>query len=185
MLRAEAELAELRRHPKAPERCPVCEWTNTHLMNYGEPGRSNWMCHGCAARTISSALAERDAAVGEVPTWLKHAITILHEHVDLTDPNDPVGCALTAAGLERNPDVHDDPVSSLTADRDSWRARFEAAELDLEWHRNELSRAVSTDEYVGQSTAEQIAAWLDPEVPFIAAAIRSGAFRTAPSGEGK
>jgi hypothetical protein len=45
-----------RRHPLAPERCPSCEWTNTHLMNFGEPGRSNWMCHGCAAR----AIADRD-----------------------------------------------------------------------------------------------------------------------------
>jgi hypothetical protein len=25
-------------------------------MNFGEPGRSNWMCHGCAAR----AIADRD-----------------------------------------------------------------------------------------------------------------------------
>lgn len=47
------------RHPMAPERCPVCEWTNTHLMNYGEPGRSDWMCHGCAARRLGTVAAFR------------------------------------------------------------------------------------------------------------------------------
>lgn len=54
--RLRAEQDEARRHPMAPERCPVCEWTNIYLMNYGQPGSPRWMCHGCAARGI----AERD-----------------------------------------------------------------------------------------------------------------------------
>lgn len=55
-LRSDAD--RLRKHPLAPERCPVCEWTNINLMNYGtHDGESNWMCHGCAADQI----AERDS----------------------------------------------------------------------------------------------------------------------------
>ena len=45
---------EDRRHPKfAPERCPECNWTNVNLMNYGEPNKPRWMCHGCAARALA------------------------------------------------------------------------------------------------------------------------------------
>jgi hypothetical protein len=40
------------KHPSEPERCPVCNWTNSKLMNYGVVGEPRWMCHGCAARTI-------------------------------------------------------------------------------------------------------------------------------------
>jgi len=58
------EVERYQRHPMAPERCPVCEWTNAGIMNYGKPGAPRWACHGCAANLI----AERDAAVsrGEV-----------------------------------------------------------------------------------------------------------------------
>lgn len=44
----------------APERCPVCEWTNINLINYGLTPNvgSRWACHGCAARLIG----ERDEA---------------------------------------------------------------------------------------------------------------------------
>lgn len=55
---------ERERHPMAPDRCPDCEWSNTNLMNYGEPGRGLWLCHGCAARRIRRAgltSEERDA----------------------------------------------------------------------------------------------------------------------------
>lgn len=40
------------KHPMAPDRCPDCDWSNTNLMNYGGPGSSIWLCHGCAARRI-------------------------------------------------------------------------------------------------------------------------------------
>lgn len=51
-----------RRHPMAPDRCPVCEWTNVNLMNYGSPeAGSRWICHGCAARLIR----ERDSLTTE------------------------------------------------------------------------------------------------------------------------
>ncbi len=56
---ANEERRRRERHPMAPERCPECEWTNTHLMNYGEPGKGLWLCHGCAARRIK----ERDEAI--------------------------------------------------------------------------------------------------------------------------
>lgn len=56
---AREEIEKRRRHPMAPERCPVCEWTNTNLMNYGESGRSDWRCHGCAARSIRQSCTYR------------------------------------------------------------------------------------------------------------------------------
>ena len=36
----------------SPDMCPKCTWTNNKLMNYGTPEKSNWLCHGCAARAI-------------------------------------------------------------------------------------------------------------------------------------
>lgn len=53
------------KHPYAPERCPSCEWTNTGLMNYGTPGKSRWLCHGCAA----SLIQERDAVHEITRSW--------------------------------------------------------------------------------------------------------------------
>jgi DNA repair exonuclease SbcCD ATPase subunit len=57
-LRADAE--RLRKHPFAPERCPVCSWTNINLMNYGTTGESRWMCHGCAATALSDLARVRE-----------------------------------------------------------------------------------------------------------------------------
>lgn len=69
-----AEMERLRRHPLAPERCPVCEWTNTHLMNFGSPETgSKWMCHGCAARAI--------AENAELKAKLENAEAAWHESV--------------------------------------------------------------------------------------------------------
>jgi hypothetical protein len=39
---------------------------------------------------------------------LKAGIAIMHSLVDQTDPNDPVGVALTKAGLERVPVTSED-----------------------------------------------------------------------------
>jgi hypothetical protein len=50
-------------------------------------------------------------------TWLKHAITKLHGFVDLTDPNDPVGTALTAVGLQYDPCVFDPDVTTQRAEK--------------------------------------------------------------------
>ena len=56
-----------RKHPMAPDICPDCEWCNTGLDNYGTPGHSIWLCHGCAGRRIrgespiaTPATAERE-----------------------------------------------------------------------------------------------------------------------------
>lgn len=65
-----AEVEKLRNHPQAPERCPSCGWTNGWLMNYGEPGKPRWLCHGCAARAIAEL--ERMRPVFEAAkTWAK------------------------------------------------------------------------------------------------------------------
>lgn len=37
------------------------------------------------------------------PFWLKCAVQRMHEMVDQTNPNDPIGIALTRAGLEMKP----------------------------------------------------------------------------------
>lgn len=47
----------LRHHPMAPDRCTQCDWINVNLMNYGDTERSIWLCHGCAADVIRTALA--------------------------------------------------------------------------------------------------------------------------------
>lgn len=52
----------------APAQCPVCNWTNTGLMNYGEPGKPRWMCHGCAARAIQAGDKAQNPTAAE-----KHA----------------------------------------------------------------------------------------------------------------
>jgi hypothetical protein len=52
------------RHPMAPDKCPVCDWTNGNLMNYGTPRASRWMCHGCASLAI--AWIDQLVAGGEV-----------------------------------------------------------------------------------------------------------------------
>lgn len=36
-----------------------------------------------------------------IPLWLQHAIAMLHDMVDQTNPSDPIGAALTRVGLER------------------------------------------------------------------------------------
>lgn len=41
-----------RRTAGEPSVCPECNWSNSELLNYGTPGDSLWLCHGCAARWI-------------------------------------------------------------------------------------------------------------------------------------
>lgn len=71
--------------------------------------------HGALATALEAALCEiegvtrdRDRLAAEVehlgqdgPAWLRFALQCLHSQVDRTDPSDPVGAALTHAGLER------------------------------------------------------------------------------------
>jgi transposase-like protein len=57
-LRVDAE--RLRKHLHAPDRCPVCRWTNINLMNYGTTDESRWMCHGCAATALSDLARVRE-----------------------------------------------------------------------------------------------------------------------------
>lgn len=83
------------RHPMAPERCPSCEWTNTNLMNYGEPGKSLWLCHTCAAVAIQDrdqARQERDAAVARC----ERITAELTEYIKRTGDR----CAVTHCALE-------------------------------------------------------------------------------------
>lgn len=59
------------------------------------------------ARTRNNLRAMADqleAAQAEIDT-LRAAIANLHDQVDQTDPNDPIGAALTRAGLARRPDA--------------------------------------------------------------------------------
>lgn len=70
--------------------------------------------YGAFSDTIRSLLAHiaaQDRRIAELeaadrasyPFWLKCAVQKLHEMVDQTDPGDPIGVALTRAGLERKP----------------------------------------------------------------------------------
>jgi len=59
------------------------------------------------------------------PHWMRCAIAVLHDSVDQTNPNDPVGIALTRAGLERRPDGEPMTVDSLRSSLASLRADFE------------------------------------------------------------
>ena len=100
------------------------EWRATgpgheeHASDYGsEPGSPDEQAAQRDAAAIvtlrnnaASASAQLAAAVEEVerlrvegPLWLGHAIAVLHECVDQTNPDCPIGIALTRAGLERVP----------------------------------------------------------------------------------
>ena len=98
----EAERDRARRHLFAPERCPVCEWTNINLMNYGEPGKSRWMCHGCAARGL--AAAESLAALGREACELGQRLADLECDGDAEDRIKQIELAIAAAvtGTENN-----------------------------------------------------------------------------------
>ena len=70
----------------------------------------------------SSARAQLRAACDEVerltrhgPLWLKCAIGKMHGLVDQTAPDDPVGIALTVAGLERWPEADIDEQWAVRA----------------------------------------------------------------------
>lgn len=34
--------------------CCLCNWTNTNLLNLGEPGKPRWTCHGCCRRMLDA-----------------------------------------------------------------------------------------------------------------------------------
>lgn len=52
--------------------------------------------------------------MGRAYAELRRQVRALHDLVDLTDPNDPVGAALTRVGLERRPE---DPISTASEPR--------------------------------------------------------------------
>ncbi len=73
---------------------------------------------------------ERDSLAAEVerltkrgPLWMQYGLAKLHAQVDLTDPDDPVGIALTVAGFERVPMLGLDEVQAIDDERVSLRAR--------------------------------------------------------------
>jgi hypothetical protein len=69
-LRVDAE--RLRKHLHAPDRCPVCRWTNINLMNYGTTDESRWMCHSCAATALSDLArvrSENEKLRRDVASW--------------------------------------------------------------------------------------------------------------------
>lgn len=41
---------------KGRVKCAVCNWTNTGLLNVGDPGHARWVCHGCIKRTFDRNL---------------------------------------------------------------------------------------------------------------------------------
>lgn len=59
--------------------------------------------------------ADRQALV---PLWLRLAINCVHDAVDATDPSDPVGSALTSAGLE-----HRMPLDGAAIEDVAWIER--------------------------------------------------------------
>lgn len=72
----------------------------------GEDGEVIWELAGWTCTAIDWNKLYKEAIV-EV-RLLKAGIAIMHGLVDLTDPNDPVGVALTKAGLERVPTAPDE-----------------------------------------------------------------------------
>jgi len=34
--------------------CSLCKWTNTGLLNLGEPGEPRMVCHGCCKRMYNA-----------------------------------------------------------------------------------------------------------------------------------
>jgi hypothetical protein len=94
-LRADAE--RLRKHPFAPERCPVCSWTNINLMNYGTTGESRWMCHGCAATALSDLARVRE----ECEHWKGLSMTALGAFEDWPDCDEKKEHAAVIAELQQ------------------------------------------------------------------------------------
>lgn len=58
--------------PPPPDRCPACNWSNGNLLNYGVPGESLWLCHGCAARRIRG-----DGPFERPPAQVERPLTVL------------------------------------------------------------------------------------------------------------
>lgn len=71
----------------------------------GEDGEVIWELAGWTCEAIDWNKLYKEAQV-EI-RLLKSAIAILHGLVDQTNPDDPVGVALTKAGLERVPELKD------------------------------------------------------------------------------
>ena len=52
--------------------CSECHWTNTNLLNLGEPDKPRWVCHGCCKRgfdklaELERRLAEAREALGKI-----------------------------------------------------------------------------------------------------------------------
>lgn len=89
--------------------------------------------------------AEVDQLRRDGPVWLRHALCCLHAQVDLTDPQDPVGAALTRAGLERlGADYGPDHVDHVAQVR-----RLEAARAAAREEVAQLSKVVRNLEGVG------------------------------------
>jgi hypothetical protein len=92
-LRAERD-RQRQPHPMAPDRCPVCAWTNVGLMNYGTTDASKWMCHGCAAHQ----LAKMDAALVRIAELESSAIRMREyrfalEGIETDGSGNPIGAA--------------------------------------------------------------------------------------------
>lgn len=87
-----------------------------------------------------------------VPLWLVHAVNKMHDSVDLTNPECPIGIALTRAGLERrltSADLNVDlsQVQKLMAGRlhselDELRTQRDSALAELERVKGERDAAM-------------------------------------------
>ena len=61
------------------------------------------------------------------PLWIRCGLAKLHAEVDLTNPNDPIGAALTRAGFERAPTLSLDDLQTFDSEHAALRRQLETA----------------------------------------------------------
>jgi hypothetical protein len=95
---AQEKLTYLRNEwsPFSARPCPACVYDN---------GRYIRACklHEHLDWVYDQKIPPSSADTAAWPSWLVFAVRMLHSFVDQTDPNCPIGTALTRAGLERCP----------------------------------------------------------------------------------
>ena len=96
---------------------------------------------------LAAVADQLDAARARV-SWYESAVCALHDQVDLTAPSDPVGVALTRAGLERRP--------APDLEQDDLRTQLEVAQAQAKRMRTAIRRLIAAEE------AWDIACWEEP-----------------------
>lgn len=76
--------------------------------------------------------AECERLTKRGPLWMQYGLAKLHSMVDLTDPNDVIGRALTCAGFQRVVVVDAGEAQAIEDDRDSLRSQLAAAQAENE-----------------------------------------------------